>query len=67
MFSAPLLGQSALRYVAPMFSNSAKLLKGPWKRNQALKYLNLKLSGPKETSEQNQPINQSTETNCEDL
>ena len=49
-----------------MFSNSAKLLKGPWGHNQALKYVNLKLSGPKRTSEQNQPTKQTFKTNCKD-
>ena len=67
VLSAALLGCSALNCAAPMFSNSDKLLKGPWGHNQALKRLKLKLSSPKEISEQNQPINPNLETNCEDL
>ena len=56
MLLAPLLGQKALNCAATIFSNSAKLLRDPWGHNQALKCLNLKLSGPKETREQNQLI-----------
>ena len=47
-------------------SKSAKLLRGSQGHNQALQYLNPKLSGPKEIKEQNQPIKHKPETNCKD-
>ena len=66
LFLAPLLGQYGLNCVASMFSNSFKLLKGPWGYKKALQYLNPKLLGRKETIEKNQPINFTPETNNED-